>query len=376
VDIAFQTTIDYGGVGRFSVEILRNLATLCDQITVYPTPISVEKPTEHPWWRHIPNNVTVEKRHGTISSLYRHSIAFRKHDLVHINYASYGFPAVLSNLTSDTPFVFTHHYGGSAKEMSDSLGYRTQYWIEQSVFLPLVLKYGSIVSVSDYNAARLSNSADVDVIYHGGSRGMFETDPLDNIQELNISGSDYLVLFTGKLHGFKDGETVIEAFKTASQRTDKKLTLVIAGGSGGYDEGRIRDKVEKKSNHEGEIVLVEDVNDQILHTLYETADVFAFPSYAESFGLVFLEAMEGKTPIIHSDEGAAPEVVGDAGIEISARDSRECANAMLEIIEDADTRENLIAAAENRRRAFSWEKAARKYYEKYEQLINENQFRN
>ena len=50
-----------------------------------------------------------------------------------------------------------------------------------------------------------------------------------------------------------------------------------------------------------------------LPALYANAELFVLPSFDEGFGLPALEAMACGTPVIVSDRGALPEVVGDAG---------------------------------------------------------------
>jgi glycosyltransferase involved in cell wall biosynthesis len=372
MDVGFQSTIDYGGVGRFTTELLRELGPLCEEITVYPTPISVDNPTSHPWWTDMPSNIQVKEKKGLISSLVRDSNGFRNHDVIHINYASYGFPAVMNQWINNIPFVFTHHYGGTPSEMADSLFYRIQYFIEQSVFLPLVSRTGNIVSVSNYNKNRLPDKANASIIYHGGSTSLFAQTSPDGNNELNVSTDDNIALFTGKLHGFKDGKTVLEAFELANQMTSKNIKLVLATGSGGYDADSMHDYIRKDMSFNDDITVIEDLDDSLLRSLYEISDVFVFPSYAESFGLVFLEAMEAGTPIVHSDEGAAPEIVDGAGIEIKARNPRECADAIVAIFEDGDLEERLKNRGKIRRERFSWEKAANKYYKIYQRAIDEN----
>lgn len=368
MDLGFQSTIDYGGVGRFTVELLRHLSSYCDQITVYPTPISVNNPTSHPWWSDMPSNIQVYEKKGIFSGLIRDSYQFGSHDVVHINYASFGFPAVLNKILRDVPFVFTHHYGGSPNVMSNSLKYRIEYYLEQSIFFPIVCRSGEVVSVSEYNADRLPKKINPKVIYHGGSTGLFSQTPDNKLEQYDLSYDDNIVLFTGKLHGFKDGRTVVEGFHQASIQIDKDIKLVLATGSGGYDAESVHSYIENNSVDREQIIIIKDVSDHILRTLYEISDILVFPSYAESFGLVFLEAMEAGTPIIHSDRGAAPEVVDDAGIEIEAKNSQECADAIVRVFNDRSLKNKLIKQGYSRRNDFSWEKAAYEYFQIYNRI--------
>ena len=59
--------------------------------------------------------------------------------------------------------------------------------------------------------------------------------------------------------------------------------------------------------------------DDDLPTLYSAADVFAFPSFYEGFGLPPLEAMACGTPVVVSNAASLPEVVGDAALHSARR---------------------------------------------------------
>jgi glycosyltransferase involved in cell wall biosynthesis len=66
------------------------------------------------------------------------------------------------------------------------------------------------------------------------------------------------------------------------------------------------------------------------------ADVFALPSFQEPFGLVFLEAMAMKRPVVALDNGGTPEVVehGKSGLLSPARDPDALAANLLTLIRD------------------------------------------
>ncbi|WP_082230747.1 glycosyltransferase family 4 protein [Haloprofundus marisrubri] len=369
MNIGFQGTIDYGGLGRFTTELVKELGPLCDNITVYPTAVSVEDPESHPWWTDIPDNVQIASNKGLIKNFLRDTTEFQKHDIVHINYASFGSPALLSRLFTKTPYVFTFHYGGDPSTMSDSIKYSIQYSIEQSICLPIICRFGKAVSVSDYNSTRLPDTRGSEVVYNGGSPSLFGSDSTDIRERFDISREKKIILFTGKLHGFKDGETVIDGFAKACQLVDEELELVLATGSGGYDETTIHDHISNHTTLADNITIAKDITDSILKSLYEESDVFVFPSYAESFGIVFLEAMEAGTPIVHSDQGAAPEIVSNAGLEIEAKNSEECAEMIVQIVTNKDTKSELINRGHDRRNDFSWNKAAHEYYKIYENLV-------
>ena len=49
-------------------------------------------------------------------------------------------------------------------------------------------------------------------------------------------------------------------------------------------------------------------------SLFRAADIFLYPTFEEAYGIVFLEAMSQRTPIISYAESAMPEVIGKGGV--------------------------------------------------------------
>ena len=78
-------------------------------------------------------------------------------------------------------------------------------------------------------------------------------------------------------------------------------------------------------------------------TFFEQANIFVFPTYNETFGLVNLEAMEYKLPIVTTDEGGIPDVVknGENGLIAKKKDAVSLADCMEKLLEDKDLREKM-----------------------------------
>jgi glycosyltransferase involved in cell wall biosynthesis len=93
--------------------------------------------------------------------------------------------------------------------------------------------------------------------------------------------------------------------------------------------------------------------------LYARATCVVVPSIYEGFGLPAGEAMACEAPVISTDGGALPEVVGDCGLTVPTRDHDAIASAISKMLEDESLRTNL--AKKGRKRIldlFSWEVAA------------------
>ena len=93
------------------------------------------------------------------------------------------------------------------------------------------------------------------------------------------------------------------------------------------------------------------------------------PSHHEGFGLPALEAMALGVPVVTSNRGALPEVVGDAGILVDAEDRGALAAAIRAVLDDP------VRAGQMRRRGlaraaeFTWDRAALALHDAYRRLI-------
>jgi len=115
----------------------------------------------------------------------------------------------------------------------------------------------------------------------------------------------------------------------------------------------------------GAVRFVGHVPDEHLPGLYAGARAFVLPSLYEGFGLTALEAMAAGTPVVVSDRGGLPEVVGDAGTLVDPERPDEIAAAVLRAIEEDRGR------GVSRAREFSWDATVRRLDELIKQLLSD-----
>jgi glycosyltransferase involved in cell wall biosynthesis len=103
--------------------------------------------------------------------------------------------------------------------------------------------------------------------------------------------------------------------------------------------------------------------------LYEHARLLVQPSFEEGFGLPVLEAMTIGVPVVASNRGALPEVLGDAGPLVDPEDTEALATAIGNMLEDR-TRAAIYAERGIRRAAlFRWDRTALRVVEAYREAI-------
>jgi glycosyltransferase involved in cell wall biosynthesis len=99
-----------------------------------------------------------------------------------------------------------------------------------------------------------------------------------------------------------------------------------------------------------------------LKELYETSRIFVFPSEAENFPIVLLEAMSAGLAIITTENTGAEEVVGDCALLVGVADSTAIAQRLRELIEDSALCERLGTRARHRAEDhFDWPRVALQY---------------
>jgi glycosyltransferase involved in cell wall biosynthesis len=112
------------------------------------------------------------------------------------------------------------------------------------------------------------------------------------------------------------------------------------------------------------ILLVRPSRDDLI-ALYSMAQVFVFPSWIEGFGLPLLEAMTCGAPVIASNRGAIPEVVGEAALLADADDVAAFADHLVAVLSDAQTAAHLRRAGYARAAQFSWSHTAQRILDCY-----------
>ena len=172
------------------------------------------------------------------------------------------------------------------------------------------------------------------------------------------------ILGLGTLEPRKNFEGLIEAYHLLRSRTRIPHQLVIGGRKGWLYEGIFR-RVEELGLGDA-VHFLGFVADEDLPALYTLADVFAFPSFYEGFGIPVLEAMACGTPVVASNAASLPEAVGEAGLMVTPGDVEALAGALERVLQDRPLREELIARGRERARCFTWERAAQELLRAYQ----------
>jgi len=172
------------------------------------------------------------------------------------------------------------------------------------------------------------------------------------------------IFYLGGLDKRKDVVTLVEAY-AAWNRPD--VRCVIAGPTRG-ELAEVKRRITAYGLNEARVALLGEVDDHDVPALYAGASCFVYPSRYEGFGLQAIEAMAMGVPVIASDGGALPEVVGDAGLLFPVGDAQTLAGRLAMLSDDANLRAHLVGRGRTRAEDFRWEKVVPNYLDLYRHL--------
>jgi glycosyltransferase involved in cell wall biosynthesis len=178
---------------------------------------------------------------------------------------------------------------------------------------------------------------------------------------------DGCILFVGTLEPRKNVGALLDAYERLLSRLPSLPTLILAGtagaGSAGWLDRLARPPLAGHVDHLGYVPEAQR------RRLYERALVIVLPSLEEGFGLPALDAMAAGVPVVASNRGALPEVVGDAGLLVDPTDIDALAAGIERVITDRPFADRAAARGLDRARRFTWDQTARAVRRAYEDAV-------
>lgn len=231
-----------------------------------------------------------------------------------------------------------------------------------------------IIAVSENTAKDVTKyfgkgSKSIKVIYHGKSDQFTPSNKSDiqTVREKYKLSNNYIIT-VGRIDIKKNLSNLIKAFASIAPKIDPSYELVLVGEMYKKCEDIHLLPTIVAYQLEDKVRLLGRVPDEDLPALYSGAQVSAFPSLHEGFGLVGLEAMACGVPIVTHNLGAVVEVVGDAALKVDASDVSKLADGLETIIRQPTLRLELIDAGLRRASMFDWNIAAKNTLDAYQQV--------
>ena len=171
------------------------------------------------------------------------------------------------------------------------------------------------------------------------------------------------VLFLGRFDEPRKGMEVLLAALPALVARYPGIEIMVVGRG---DEAELRSKAGELARH---LRFLGQVGDAAKASALCSADVYCAPNTGgESFGIVLVEAMAARTPVVASDLDAFRRVLadGDAGRLVPAADPDALAAALIDVLSDDVARERYVRAAADAVQRYDWSVVARQIMRVYD----------
>jgi glycosyltransferase involved in cell wall biosynthesis len=180
-------------------------------------------------------------------------------------------------------------------------------------------------------------------------------------------GDRPFILFVSTLEPRKNVVRLIQAFDQL--KTDRRIDhqLVLVGQKGWQFEPIFEAIAASPWQHH--IRHLDYLSDAEVAYCYAQADVFAYPSLYEGFGLPVLEAMTLGCPVVTSNTSSLPEVAGNAALLVDPTSVGDLAEALGQVIGDRTLRQSLIDRGYRQAAEFSWSRTAQATLSAYRSLL-------
>jgi glycosyltransferase involved in cell wall biosynthesis len=183
-------------------------------------------------------------------------------------------------------------------------------------------------------------------------------DPAGVLQALGVRAP--FVLCPATIEPRKNQVRLIRAYRQVAP--DVPHALVLAGPDGwGTDDV----ETELRRQGPGRVIRTGPLPIEELDAAYRAADMVAYPSLYEGFGLPVVEAMTRGIPVLASTTPAVAETAGDAAVLVDPEDVAAIADGLGRVLTDQTLRDDLVTKGKVRATAFSWEATARATLDAY-----------
>jgi glycosyltransferase involved in cell wall biosynthesis len=237
------------------------------------------------------------------------------------------------------------------------------YKVPQRLYAKKVLKNAdTITPITRYCLKGYSPQGNVTVIPYGVDTTEFSParSSVNLRRKLGVSANGFLIFTVQRLALVKRVDVLIRIVSEVV-KSHPEVILVIGGQGEEYENLQRLIKDLKLTKN---IKLIGYISEKNLPNYFASADLFAFHSISETFGIVFAQAMACGLPIVSISSTCIPEVVHDKinGILVEPFDTKAFRDAIVKLIENKNLHKKM--SVENRKRAvkeFDWNVIAAQY---------------
>ena len=180
------------------------------------------------------------------------------------------------------------------------------------------------------------------------------------------------VLFVGRLERRKGIDVLLKAIPLVLSEIDSVIFSIIGSDPDDFSKTFLQNSILKKK-----VLFKGKVSEEELRLAYQECDIFVAPSYYESFGLIYLEAMSFAKPTIGTKAGGIPDVIVDneTGRLIEPGDHQALAEAIIQLANSPEIRLKMGTSGQKRVEAlFSTRAMSESTIEHFQELLLDRKF--
>ncbi len=293
-----------------------------------------------------------------------------KYDIIHVHwpFPHFIFGYIASKMLK-VPLVCTFHGVGIRFIKKSS--------INLDFFLNWIIKKSDLITVNSTHTAKeliQFNPKNLSIIPFGAA-----VEPEDISKQKNITKEDNQdttkLLFVGRLVERKGVEYLLQAVKNLKTKKKIKLTIV---GEGGLKESLIKKKYQLKLSDK-DVEFAGKISGEKLKEYYKNCDIFVLPAIIDSkgdtegLGVVLLEALSFKKPVIASRVGGIVDIIKDkeTGLLVKEKSVEELASTIEFLINNPKEKEKLARKGyEFQKKNFNWDKIVSSIISQYKKIIS------
>ena len=289
--------------------------------------------------------------------------ALRDLDLVHA-------PSLAVPPRGDVPLVVTVH--DAAPVLFPETYPPRGRWFHRHGFAAAAERADVVIALTQAAADEITAHTPVPadrirIVPHGVEQEMVSDDAVAATRAVLGIGDVPYVLWVGTLEPRKGLPTLVEAFAAVVQTHDLPHRLVIVGSAGWLDTA---DAIAAPARALGDrVAFTGPVPEAQLLALYRGADLLAFPSRHEGFGLPVVEAMAQGTAVLCSDIPVLREVGGDAVAYVSPEDVGAWRDTLVAMLRDDAGRTALAHLGRLHAEGFTWERCIQRTRAVYRSIV-------
>jgi len=209
-----------------------------------------------------------------------------------------------------------------------------------------------VLTVSEFSKQEIVSQVGIDptkvhVAYNG-----IDQDFHDPGEGAPFDLPDAYVLYVGAMNSRKNVSGLVRAFHKLKKTADLPHKLVLVGPE--------NELIFKQVEIDGatDVLTPGYLTRGELKYAYTHADLFAYPSLYEGFGLPPLEAMACGTPVVAGDATSLPEVLGDAAEFVDPHDAAAIVDGMERVLENEEYAAELVRRGREKAAEYTWERTA------------------